>query len=169
MPNKLTTPSVAVLAADRLRRRCHTILARDGGLRVVGHGARLAAAPAALQHARPDVLLLDAVTSPLRALGLLPALRRLNPTTGVIVVGRNGTPPADILEALRRGAAGHLNERDLPGLLPKAVRTVATRQAWIPRRLGAAIVAELSKAPPRRARRPRRHLQVVSGYAGPAW
>jgi DNA-binding NarL/FixJ family response regulator len=166
---KLTTLSIAVLAADRLRRRCHTILARERGLRVVSHDAPLTSAPEALRRHRPDVVLLDAVTSPLEALAVLPALRRLHPTTGVIVVGRNGTPAGVILEALRRGACGHLSERDLPGFLSKAVRTVATQEAWIPRALGAAIVAELHAARPRRSRRPRRHLRLLLGHPFAAW
>jgi len=166
---KLTTLSIAVLAADGLRRRCHTILARERGLRVVGHDARLTSAPEALQRHRPDIVLLDAVTSPLEALSVLPELRRLHPTTGFIVVGRNRAPSGVILEALRRGARGHLRERDLPGYLPKAVRTVATQEAWIPRTLGAAIVAALHAARTRRSRRPRRHLRVVLGHPFAAW
>jgi len=41
------------------------------------------------------------------------------------------------------GAWGHLAERHLSRDLSKAVRMVAARQPWLPRRLSAAIVAEL--------------------------
>jgi hypothetical protein len=37
-------------------------------------------------------------------------------------------------------------ERDLSRDLPKAVRIVADRQSWLPRRLSAAIVAELIRS-----------------------
>jgi DNA-binding NarL/FixJ family response regulator len=167
--NNLTTLAIAVLGADHLQQRCHTILARERELRVVSHDSRLTGAPRALRRHRPDVVLLDAITSPVHALGVLPALKRLNPTTGVLVVGRDGAPTGVILEALRRGASGHLSEGDLPGYLTKAIRTVATREAWIPRTLGSAIVAELHAARPRRSRRPKRHLRLVLGHPFAAW
>ena len=91
------------------------------------------------------MLLLDAVRSPRRALGILPALKRLSPGTGVVLLGRRRASTALLLEAVRRGAWGHLAERDLSRDLPKAVRMVAARQSWLPRRLSAAIVAELTK------------------------
>ena len=102
------------------------------------------------------MLLLDAVEAPLQALGVLPSLRRLSPTTGVILLSGDRTPTKVVLEGLRRGAWGYLTERDLPYYLPKAVCTVASREPWIPRRLGAAIVAELRAA-----------LQAPNGRAQP--
>jgi len=137
-----------------LRRRCHAILARTAGLRVLDGGV-------GLSRSRPNVLLLDAVESPLHALGVLPGLRQLSPTTAVILIGRNGTPTPVVLEGLRQGAMGHLAQRDLPRDLAKAVRMVATREAWIPRSLEAAIVAELHVARHRWHRRSRRHLRLV--------
>lgn len=165
MHNNLTTLSIVIIAADGLQRRCRAILAREGGLRVLGGGVSVAGAPRLLRRSRPNVLLLDAVESPLRALDVLPTLRRLSPGTGVILVGRDGTPSEVVLEGLRRGAWGHLTVGDLPHHLPKAVRLVATREAWIPRNLGAAIVAELHAARQRSRRRPRRHVRLLSGHA----
>jgi DNA-binding NarL/FixJ family response regulator len=143
---RLALLSVAVLATDELLNRCQAILARAGILRVLGRGVGLAGAPHLLRRYRPHVLLLDAIESPLRALEALPGLRQLSPTTSVILVGRNGTSTDVVLEGVRRGARGHLRERDLPGCLPKAVCTVAAGQPWLRRRLGAAIVAELRAA-----------------------
>jgi DNA-binding NarL/FixJ family response regulator len=143
---RLALLSVAIVASDNLRERCRTILARAGIVRVLGRGVGLAGAPYLLRRHRPHVLLLDAIEAPLHALGVLPDLRRLSPTTSVILVGRNGASTDVVLEGVRRGARGHLSERDLPRCLPKAVRTVATGQPWLRRRLGAAIVADLRAA-----------------------
>jgi len=96
-----------------------------------------------LRRYRPRVLLLDAIRSPHRALGALPALKRLSPETGVVVLGRRRPSTTTLLDAVRRGAWGHVAEPDLSRDLPKAVRVVADRQSWLPRRLSAAIVAEL--------------------------
>jgi len=132
--------SIVVVADAALRLRCQTILA---GQRIPSRGASLAGARRVLRRYRPRVLLLDAARSPRRALGALPTLKRLSPDTGVVLLGRRRASTTLLLEAVRRGAWGHLAERDLSRDLPKAVRMVAARQPWLPRRLSAAIVAEL--------------------------
>jgi DNA-binding NarL/FixJ family response regulator len=132
--------SIVVVAGAALRLRCQTILA---GQRIASRGASLAGARRVLRRYRPRVLLLDAARSPRRALGALPTLKRLSPDTGVVLLGRRRASTTLLLEAVRRGAWGHLAERDLSRDLPKAVRMVAARQPWLPRRLSAAIVAEL--------------------------
>jgi DNA-binding NarL/FixJ family response regulator len=132
--------SIVVLADASLRRRCRTILAAE---RIASRGASLAGAHRLLRRYRPSVLLLDTARSPRRALEALPFLRHLSPDAGVLLLGRRPASSTLLLEAARRGAWGHLAERDLSRDLPKAVRMVADRQSWLPRRLSAAIVAEL--------------------------
>jgi len=132
--------SIIVVADAALRLRCQTILAEQ---RMASRGASLAGARRLLRRYRPRVLLLDAAHSPPRALSALPALKRLSPETGVVLLGRRRASTTFLLDAVRRGAWGHLAERDLSRDLPKAVRMVAARQSWLPRRLSAAIVAEL--------------------------
>ena len=89
------------------------------------------------------MLLLDAACSPRHTLAALSALKRLSPDTSVVLLGRRRASIPLLLEAVRRGAWGHLAEHDLSRDLPKAVRMVAAGQPWLPRRLSAAIVAEL--------------------------
>lgn len=132
--------SIVVAANAELRLRCQTILA---GQRISSRGVSLAGAHRLLRWYRPRVLLLDAIRSPHRALDALPALKRLSPETGVLLLGRRRPSTPRLLNAARRGAWGHVAERDLPRDLPKAVRMVAERQSWLPRRLSAAIVAAL--------------------------
>ena len=132
--------SIVVVADAALRLRCQTILAKQ---RIASRGASLAGARRLLRRYRPSVLLLDAACSPRHTLAALSALKRLSPDTGVVLLGRRRASTALLLEAVRRGAWGHLAECDLSRDLPKAVRMVAARQSWLPRRLSAAIVAEL--------------------------
>src|SRR5947208_7791 len=55
------TLSVAVVASDQLRQRCHAILAGTRGDGVQSRGVGFADAPGLLRRYRPRVLLLDAV------------------------------------------------------------------------------------------------------------
>jgi DNA-binding NarL/FixJ family response regulator len=162
------TLAIAVVASDELRQRCHRILARARGRRVQSRGVGFAGASQLLRRYRPSVLLLDAVVSPLQALGILPNLRRLSPTTGVILLSGDRTPTAVVLEGLRRGASGYLTERDLSRHLSKAVCTVASGEPWVPRRLGAAIVAELRAAHQASNGRQRTRFRLIRGGLPPA-
>jgi len=87
--------------------------------------------------------MLDAVTSPLEALLLLPAIKHLSPASSIILIGARPTSTAFLLEALRRGACGHVAAADLARCLPKALHSVTAGEAWLPRRLTAAVVADL--------------------------
>jgi len=132
--------SIVVVADAALRLRCQTILAEQ---RIASRGAALAGARRLLRRCRPSVLLLDAACSTRHTLAALSALKHLSPDTGIVLLGRRRASTSVLLEAVRRGAWGHLAERDLSRDLPKAVRMVAARQPWLPRRLSTAIVAEL--------------------------
>lgn len=79
----------------------------------------------------------------MRALSMLPIIKRVSPASRLILIGGRGTSIDMLLEAVRRGAYGHISEEDLARDLPKAIHTVAGGEAWLPRHLGAAIVAEL--------------------------
>ncbi|HEY7650783.1 MAG TPA: hypothetical protein VID04_17440 [Methylomirabilota bacterium] len=143
MKPRRPTLTIAIIADDRRRRRCQAILARSGEPRLRSRGAALAAGPRLVRRCRPSVIVLDAVASPRQALEILSTLKRMLPTTGVILLGRNRASRTIVLEGLRRGAWGHLTERDLARHLPKAVRAVAIREPWLPREFSALIVAEL--------------------------
>lgn len=158
--------SIVVVAGDRLRRRCLTILAGARHLRIVGGGARPEGARPLLSRYRPSVLVLDAGQSPRRALSLLPTLRRLSPSTAIILLSEKPPPATIVLAGARRGASGHLLERDLARDLLKAVRAVTRREPWLPRRLEATLVADVRGVPA--SRRPVR-LRLIrgSGGAGP--
>ena len=132
--------SIVIVADAALRLRCQTILAKQ---RIASRGASLAGARRLLRRYRPSVLLLDVASSPRHTLAALSALKQLSPDTSVVLLGRRRASTSLLLEAVRWGAWGHLAERDLSRDLAKAVRMVAARQPWLPRRLSAPIVAEL--------------------------
>lgn len=135
-----------------MRQHCRTILTRAGEPPVAPRSAQLTSAGRLLRSYRPAAIVVDAVASPLRALFALRTLKRLSPCSHIILVGAQRTPIAFILAALRRGASGHIAARDLSRDLPKAVRTVAAGEPWLPRQLGAVIVAEIRNASGRHSR-----------------
>lgn len=145
METSLRAVSVALIAAEPVRRHCRAILAQTGEPPACRE-AELSGAARLLQSYRPSVILLDALTSPLRGLFVLPTLKRLSPSASIVLVGGDSTPVKFILAALRRGASGHIAARDLSRDLAKALRTVAAGEPWLSRRLGAALVAELRHA-----------------------
>jgi len=136
-------PSVAVIAARNVQQDCRAILLRADERPSVLRGAQLANATRLLRGYRPSAILLDAVTAPLEALFLLPTIKGLSPASHVILIGGKSTSTEFLLEALRRGACGHVAARHLARYLSKAVLAVATGDPWLSRRLGAAIVADL--------------------------
>lgn len=145
----INTPrSVVIIATRPIRQRCHAVLTRAGERPVSSRGPRLAGARRVLRAHRPSVILLDAVASPLRALRVLPTLKRLRPSARVLLIGTRSTSVDVVLEGLRLGSCGHIALRDLARDLPKAVRSVGAGEPWLPRRLGAAIVAALRRAVP---------------------
>ena len=144
--------SVAVIAPPPVLRHCHTILAEAGTPPGASRGAQLASAARLLRSYRPAAILLDALTSPLRALFVLPTLKQLSPDSSIILIGGDSTPIKFIVAALRRGACGHIAARDLSHDLPKALRTVAAGEPWLSRQIGEAIVAEMRATPRPRPR-----------------
>jgi DNA-binding NarL/FixJ family response regulator len=134
--------SVAIVAALPMRRHCQAILTHADGGRWP-RPIEVVSARRLLQRQRPAVLLLDAVAAPRRALSVVPIVRRLSPTTRLIVIGRKAAPTEVVLDGVRGGALGYISEDDLARDLQKAIHTVADGEPWLPRRLGAAIVAEL--------------------------
>ncbi len=73
---------------------------------------------------------------------LLPALRRSRPGMKIIPIAGRASK-ARVLDSLGRGADGYLEMRRLQDFLPKAVRLVSARRAWVPRGLVAGIVDRL--------------------------
>ena len=153
--------SLAVIGSRRVQRRCHAILTRANDPAAALQCAALRSARRLLRRYRPSAIVLDAVTSPFEALLALPAIKQLSPASSIILIGTRPTTTAFLLEALRRGACGHVAAADLARSLPKALRSVTAGEAWLPRRLAAAVVADL-RAPATAAPTPTR-LRLLRG------
>ena len=138
-------PPITVVIADRekaSRAACLRLLRPEKGIRVVGE-ARSGLEAIAAVKLRPRILLLDVHMAAGNGVALLRILRQKSPRTKVILLTRRASQ-ARILDVLAHGARGYLDKKAFRTFLPKAVRLVDTRQAWVPRKMVAKILDRLA-------------------------
>lgn len=136
------------------RRGIEQVLAESPGLRVVASAespaelARLLAA--AGDGAVPDVMILDLYHDGDEP--CLDAVEQLSSGTRVLVMSASGRP-ADVLGAIRRGAAGYVTKQTSAEMIVKAVETAASGGFYLSSQLADILQAELTRPdPPARAR-----------------
>lgn len=151
---------ITVLVAARREttlRACRSALAGAADVRVVAEARSAAECLFRVREVRPQVVVLASAPASPHARVLLAALTAA-PHLSVLVVASG--PPATGLEALVRGARGHLHPARVRPWLAHAVRTVAQGDLWCSRTLATTIVARLvaptDTAPWSNGRRPRR-------------
>ena len=111
-------------------------------LQVVGEAATAEAALDAIPALDPDLVLLDVDLPGMNGLQLLRELRPRLPNT-VFVMLTVSSDQADVLEAIRLGAAGYLTKDLDSGALQRAVRGTRSGDLAMPRRLAARTIREL--------------------------
>lgn len=137
--------SVLILEPDaELRRRLRAWLERADGITVVGEAQDEPEARKLISSQHPGVLLadLDAVDG---AGGVARIAARFPETRLLVLHGREEQKDA-VLEALRRGAWGHLEKEALgPGEVAEAVRTVAQGAAYLSPTVAGWVVDEVAR------------------------
>lgn len=103
--------SAVVIVDDEEDQRLllHTVLPRDGSLRVVGEAANGAEAVEVVRRARPDLVLLDLAMPVMDGLAAIPAIRAVAPESVIVVLShlpRERGAPA----ALAAGVAGYIEK-----------------------------------------------------------
>jgi DNA-binding NarL/FixJ family response regulator len=140
--------SITVLVADRAGPRREAVLhelAGQDGIRVVGDahtGAEVVAVAAAL---RPRVVVLGSSVPTREAAAVTALVRQKSRRTRVLVLASPRARTSWVLDVLGHGACGYLDDDAAPALLARAVRAVDAGQAWMPRRLAAAVLARLQR------------------------
>ena len=140
-------PRISVVVTERRkawRAVCRELLAPEKGIKVVGEARSGLEAITAVERLKPSVLLLDAALSKGDAASLLPLIRRKSPRTRVLLLTEHAQE-SRTLDSLCRGARGYLEKPTLGTYLPRAVRVVASGQAWVPRRMVARIMDRLAR------------------------
>ena len=124
---------VRVLLVDDdalVRAGLRTILSAADDLEVVGEADDGARAVAAVREHRPDVVLMDIRMAEMDGIAATVALRRLDTPPQVIVL-TTFQADAQVMSALRAGAAGFLLKDTPPAEIVAAVRLVASGDAII--------------------------------------
>jgi DNA-binding NarL/FixJ family response regulator len=96
-----------------------------------------------LTHQRPEVLLLDLDLPQLGGLSGVVPLRRLQPTTRILVLAPR-PDDREAVVALKSGVRGYCDRAISPLLVSKAVAAVLDGQIWVGRRLIGHLLEELS-------------------------
>jgi DNA-binding NarL/FixJ family response regulator len=111
-------------------------------IEVVGEAASAEEALGIVAERRPEIVLLDL---DLPGMGGIEALRELRPRLpdGRIIVLSASLGQRDIVAALRRGADGYLGKDLSPAALQRTIRAVRNGELALPRRVAAAVLAEL--------------------------
>jgi DNA-binding NarL/FixJ family response regulator len=95
---------------------------------------------------RPEIVVLDIWMPPHSGLDVIPHLRGLNPTVGVIVVTMNDDP-AIAAEAFRVGASAYVLKNCAASELLDAVRHVKEQHAYVTPLVAGGIIDSLMKRP----------------------
>ena len=161
----VTTPRV-LIADDHppTRAGVRMALERDG-IEVCAEVASASEAVEAAMRERPDVCLLD-VHMPGGGPSAASKITSSLPSTLVLMltVSREN---ADVVESLRRGAAGYLLKDMNPASLPVAVRAALGGEGVLPRALSAALIEELRQRPA--ARRVSGQLREQASLSAREW
>jgi len=128
------------------RRGVEQILTESGRVRVVATASSPAElAPALASDLRPDVVVLDLYYD--GGPPSLPAVTDLTATVRVLVISASGER-ADVVGAIRAGAAGYVTKNSSPALLTAAVETVAAGGFALSPQLADMLQAELGTPAP---------------------
>jgi DNA-binding NarL/FixJ family response regulator len=158
---------IRVLVADdeeRFRRVVFALLQDEPDIEVVGHASDGAEAVAVAQELVPDLVLLDVRMPGMHGIEAATAIRRLLPTTKVIMLTASAEED-DVFEALKAGAGGYILKEGLVNDLAQAVRVVAQDLGLLlSPSIASKVLTEFKEAPRRASTGPgltERELQVL--------
>ncbi|HEX6597015.1 MAG TPA: response regulator transcription factor [Acidimicrobiales bacterium] len=158
---------IRVLVADdeeRFRRVVFALLQDEPDIEVVGHASDGAEAVAVAQELAPDLVLLDVRMPGMHGIQAATAIRRLLPTTKVIMLTASAEED-DVFEALKAGAGGYILKEGLVNDLAQAVRVVAQDLGLLlSPSIASKVLTEFKEAPRRASAGPgltERELQVL--------
>src|SRR6266852_1734320 len=122
-------PETILIVDDHpLTRSALTALLEQNGFSVVGEAADGEAAIQQARELRPDLVLLDLSMPGMDGLEALPRLREAAPECEVVVLTASGTE-ANLLAAIRGGAAGYLLKTEPPERIASFLEGVANGEA----------------------------------------
>ncbi len=123
--------------------RCRQRLMADNDIQIVADSAEFEDATDLVEETLPDILLLDGGLLHKSGSSIIPLIHEHSPTTRVILLS-DKLPEEAILACLTVGAQGYLERDETDDFLIKAIKAVATGEAWVPRRIVARLLERLA-------------------------
>lgn len=153
-------PIRVALADDHsvVRRGLRQLLESSGGFTVVAQAADVPSTVEVVRRSRPDVLILDLNMPGGSSLDAVPQLRQDSPNTRIVVVTMQ-SEPAYARRALSAGVVGYVLKDAEDEELLEAIRRAAAGESYLHPRLGARVAAEPQPGPPETLSE--RELQVL--------
>lgn len=136
---------IGILIADEhaiCREALHTLFEREPGLAIVGEASDGQDALEKALLLKPQVVLLDLELPRFSAMDLLHRFRELGVTAPVLILAES-MDAAGTVEALKLGARGVVLKEASPQILFKSIRTVASGEYWIGRKVVGDLVEAL--------------------------
>ncbi len=137
LPRQATLVIASVLAGSR-RRWSRTL----GEAFVVCEVADRKTLEQIIADLKPDVAVVDLALPGLGGVGVVRSLRRLSPSTKILVV-TNAPGDGEGAAALKSGVKGYCRRTIDPGRLKKAVEAIQSGKIWAPLKLLPGLIAEL--------------------------
>lgn len=138
---------IRVLIADEqplFRDGLRLLLEEEPNIRVIGQAGDVAETVQLTQRSRPDVVLLDLGLTGYSGLEALSLIESLSLPVHTLILANN-MDKFQVLDALRRGAAGILLKESSIQLLRKCIHSIMDGEYWIGRRNVGDLVRELKK------------------------
>jgi DNA-binding NarL/FixJ family response regulator len=128
---------IQVIIADdhRLfREGIRLILREEADIQIVGEAANGLQTLSAVEHLKPDVVLLDIAMPEMDGIQVIVPLRQKSPRTKALMLTAS-VDEAKIFKSLKAGAKGYLSKDSSVSDLVKAIRAVHRGELWVERKL----------------------------------
>jgi DNA-binding NarL/FixJ family response regulator len=120
------------------------VLASERDIEIVAEASKAAEVKRVIRRTKADLILLDMDIANLNPLEVLSLVRKKNPNLGVLLFIMRDYDEERIKKAICAGALGYILKNANAGELIKSIRALVQGEVWIPRKMMAKVISNLS-------------------------